>query len=67
MRQILRDEWGFDGFVVSDAFAVGNMVIQGHARDGREAALRASKPGLTWTCPATPTPTMSLNWWQRAP
>jgi beta-glucosidase len=46
LRQVLREEWGFDGFVVSDAFAVGNMVIQGHARDGRDAALRASKPGL---------------------
>jgi beta-glucosidase len=46
MRQILRQEWGFDGFVVSDAFAVGNMVIQGHARDGRDAALRGIKAGL---------------------
>jgi beta-glucosidase len=46
MRQILREEWGFDGFVVSDAFAVGNMVIQGHARDGRDAALRGIKAGV---------------------
>ncbi len=46
MRQVLRNEWGFEGFVVSDAFAVGNMVIQGHARDGREAALRGIKAGL---------------------
>ena len=46
MRQILREEWGFDGFVVSDAFAVGNMLIQGHARDRRDAALRGIKAGL---------------------
>ncbi len=46
MRQILREEWGFAGFVVSDAFAVGNMVIQGHARDGRDAALRGIKAGV---------------------
>ncbi len=46
MRQVLRQEWGFAGFVVSDAFAVGNMVIQGHARDGRDAALRGIKAGL---------------------
>ncbi len=46
LRQVLRQEWGFDGFVVSDAFAVGNMVIQGHARDGREAALRGIQAGL---------------------
>lgn len=46
LRQILRQEWGFDGFVVSDAFSVGNMVIQGHARDRREAARRGIKAGL---------------------
>jgi beta-glucosidase len=46
MRQVLRDEWGFEGFVVSDAMAVGNLVIQGHAKDRREAALRAIKAGL---------------------
>src|SRR5512147_640191 len=46
LRQVLRKEWGFEGFVVSDAFAVANMVIQGHARDRREAALRGLKAGL---------------------
>ncbi len=46
LRQILRQEWGFSGFVVSDAFAVGNLVIQGHARDKRDAALRCIKAGL---------------------
>jgi beta-glucosidase len=42
----LREEWGFDGFLVSDAFAVGNMVIQHHAKDKREAALRGLKAGM---------------------
>lgn len=46
LRQVLRDEWGFDGFLVSDAFAVGNMVIQHHAKDRREAALRGLKAGM---------------------
>ncbi len=46
LHDILRGEWGFDGFVVSDAMAVGNLVIQGYARDGREAALRALNAGL---------------------
>ncbi len=46
LRQVLRKEWGFDGFVVSDAFAVANMVIQGHAHDRRDAALRGIKAGL---------------------
>ncbi|NWG07522.1 MAG: beta-glucosidase BglX [Chloroflexi bacterium] len=46
LRQVLRKEWGFGGFVVSDAFAVANMVIQGHARDRLDAALRGIKAGL---------------------
>ncbi len=47
LREILRGEWGFEGFVVSDAMAVGNLVIEGFARDKREAALRALKAGLS--------------------
>ncbi len=46
LSDVLRDEWGFDGFVVSDAMAVGNLVIQGYARDGRDAAFRALSAGL---------------------
>lgn len=46
LQDVLRGEWGFDGFVVSDAFAVKNLIVQGHARDGRDAALRALKAGM---------------------
>ena len=46
MHDILREEWGFAGFVVSDDFAVGNLVIQGFARDGRDAAFRALRAGV---------------------
>jgi beta-glucosidase len=46
MRDVLRDKWGFDGFIVSDAFSVSNLVIQGYARDAREAAQRALDAGL---------------------
>lgn len=46
LRKVLREEWGFDGFLVSDAFAVGNMVIQHHAKDRLEAALRGLKAGM---------------------
>jgi beta-glucosidase len=46
LGDVLRGEWGFGGFVVSDAFAVGNLVTQGYARDNRDAALRSLKAGL---------------------
>jgi|WetSurMetagenome_2_1015567.scaffolds.fasta_scaffold58393_1 beta-glucosidase len=46
LSDILRGEWGFEGFVVSDAMAVGNLVIEGFARDGRDAAQRALSAGL---------------------
>ncbi len=43
LHDTLRERWGFKGFVVSDAMAVGNMVIQHHAKDGKDAAARALK------------------------
>jgi beta-glucosidase len=46
LREVLRKEWGFAGFVVSDAFAVANLVIQGHASDAHDAARRALAAGL---------------------
>jgi len=46
LHDVLRGEWGFKGFVVSDAMAVVNLVIQNFARDGRDAAFRALSAGL---------------------
>ena len=38
MQQILRQEWGFDGVVISDYNAVGELLPHGVAGDKREAA-----------------------------
>ncbi len=46
LRDVLRKEWNFKGFVVSDAFSVGSLVTQGHARDRKDAALRSFRAGL---------------------
>src|SRR5436305_4387516 len=38
LTRILRGEWKFDGFVVSDYTSVQEMIAHGYAADGREAA-----------------------------
>lgn len=38
MQQILRDEWGFDGVVISDYNAVGELLPHGVADNKKEAA-----------------------------
>ena len=45
LTDVLRKEWGFEGFVVSDAFAVGNLVTHGFAADPEDAALKALVAG----------------------
>ncbi len=46
LRDVLRKEWGFKGFVVSDADAVGNLVTHGFAEDRSDAAYRAITAGV---------------------
>ena len=44
--EVLRDLWGFDGFVVSDANAVRNLLTHGFAADLTDAGARALTVGV---------------------
>jgi beta-glucosidase len=44
--EVLRQQWGFGGFVVSDANAVRNLVTHGFAADLTDAAARAMTAGV---------------------
>lgn len=46
LQEVLRDKLGFEGFVVSDANGVQNMVTQRFAADKSDAAVRAVGSGL---------------------
>jgi beta-glucosidase len=46
LQDVLRRDWGFRGFVVSDAFSVRDLTTHGFARDGADAARRALTAGV---------------------
>ena len=46
LDEVLRKSWGFQGFVVSDAFAVRSLTTHGYARDNQDAAHKAFTAGL---------------------
>ncbi|HEY1923082.1 MAG TPA: glycoside hydrolase family 3 N-terminal domain-containing protein, partial [Tepidisphaeraceae bacterium] len=46
LRQILRNEWKFDGVVVSDYESVKELIEHGYAADPRDAALKAITAGV---------------------
>jgi beta-glucosidase len=46
LTKLLRGEWGFDGFVVSDYTSVTEMIAHGYAADGADAARLALTAGV---------------------
>ena len=46
LKQVLRDEWQFDGFVVSDWASIHQLTVHGFAADDGEAAFEAANAGL---------------------
>ncbi len=46
LHDVLRQDWGFKGFVVSDAMAVASLQTHGYARDPEDAAYKAVTAGL---------------------
>jgi beta-glucosidase len=46
LKELLRNEWGFEGVVISDWDAVGELIPHGVAEDEKEAAEKALKAGV---------------------
>jgi len=46
LRQVLRNEWKFDGFVVSDWTSMTEMIAHGYCKDEAEVALKSLKAGV---------------------
>lgn len=44
-RQILKGDWGFEGFMVSDWGSINEMIAHGHAKDSKQAAEIAINAG----------------------
>jgi beta-glucosidase len=46
LKKVLREEWKYDGFVVSDWNSVTEMIPHGFAADEKDAAYKAASAGL---------------------
>ncbi|MEH6635203.1 MAG: beta-glucosidase BglX [Halioglobus sp.] len=46
MKQVLRGEWGFDGFVVSDWESIAELTVHGFTANDKDAAYEAANAGI---------------------
>lgn len=46
LKEILREEWGFDGLVVTDWASAKEMTVHGFAADDKDAAMKAINAGV---------------------
>lgn len=46
LKDVLRGEWGFDGFVVTDWNSMGEMVVHGFGEDRKDVAEKAANAGV---------------------
>ena len=46
MKDILRDEWGFEGFIVSDYTGIMETIHHGYAKDLKDASCKSINAGL---------------------
>lgn len=46
LTNVLRDNWGFDGFIVTDYTSINEMVAHGFARDNAQAGEQAIAAGV---------------------
>jgi len=53
MRQVLREEWGFGGFVVSDWASIEQLTIHGFSANKRDAAYEAVSAGVNMEMAST--------------
>lgn len=53
LRQVLRNEWKFDGFVVSDWFSIEEMIAHGFCADKRQAAKEGVLAGVNMEMAST--------------